>query len=227
MSELEILRWPDPRLMETCSQIGEITPEIEALAADMLATMYAASGRGLAAPQVGAMVRMFVMDTGWKEDKPDPLVCINPMLMEVSEERATNAEGCLSIPGYYDKLTRAAKVVMRAWTLDGKAVEIEAEEMLLIAHGDQERGRRIGRAEVDHAGVRAPVSDAALGAAEDAAKFSVGTVVQDVIAAVTIEDVEAAVRPMECPRGTIVAFLCVFARADGESPFTEHFASER
>ncbi|MDG1068342.1 MAG: peptide deformylase [Sulfitobacter sp.] len=115
MSELEILRWPDPRLMETCSQIGEITPEIEALAADMLATMYAASGRGLAAPQVGAMVRMFVMDTGWKEDKPDPLVCINPMLMEVSEERATNAEGCLSIPGVSADISRPAQVQM-VWT---------------------------------------------------------------------------------------------------------------
>ena len=115
MSELEILRWPDPRLMETCSEIGEITPEIEALAADMLATMYAASGRGLAAPQVGAMVRMFVMDTGWKEDKPDPLVCINPMLMEVSEERATNAEGCLSIPGVSADISRPAQVQM-VWT---------------------------------------------------------------------------------------------------------------
>ena len=86
MSVLEILRWPDPRLMEICPQIAEITPEIETLAADMLETMYAAPGRGLAGPQVGAMVRMFVMDTGWKEGKPDPLVCINPMLQEVSEE---------------------------------------------------------------------------------------------------------------------------------------------
>tara|TARA_R110000787_G_scaffold46226_9_gene112332 strand:- start:1062 stop:1556 length:495 start_codon:yes stop_codon:yes gene_type:complete len=115
MSVLEILRWPDPRLMEICPQIAEITPEIETLAADMLETMYAAPGRGLAGPQVGAMVRMFVMDTGWKEGKPDPLVCINPMLQEVSEERATNAEGCLSIPGVSADISRPARVQM-VWT---------------------------------------------------------------------------------------------------------------
>jgi peptide deformylase len=115
MSVLEILRWPDPRLMEICPQIAEITPEIEALAADMLETMYAAPGRGLAGPQVGAMVRMFVMDTGWKEGKPDPLICINPMLQEVSEERATNAEGCLSIPGVSAEISRPSQVQM-VWT---------------------------------------------------------------------------------------------------------------
>jgi len=115
MSVLEILRWPDPRLMEICPQIEQITPEIEALAADMLETMYAAPGRGLAGPQVGAMVRIFVMDTGWKEGKPDPLVCINPMLQEVSEERATNSEGCLSIPGVSADISRPAQVQM-VWT---------------------------------------------------------------------------------------------------------------
>jgi peptide deformylase len=115
MSVLEILRWPDPRLMEICPQIAEITPEIEALAADMLETMYAAPGRGLAGPQVGAMVRMFVMDTGWKEGKPDPLICINPMLQEVSEERATNAEGCLSVPGVSAEISRPSQVQM-VWT---------------------------------------------------------------------------------------------------------------
>ena len=115
MSVLEILRWPDPRLMEICPQIAEITPEIETLAADMLETMYAAPGRGLAGPQVGAMLRMFVMDTSWKEGKPDPLICINPMLQEVSEERATNAEGCLSIPGVSADISRPAQVQM-VWT---------------------------------------------------------------------------------------------------------------
>jgi peptide deformylase len=115
MSVLPIVQWPDPRLMETCAPIDVITPEIEALAADMLETMYAAPGRGLAASQVGAMVRVFVMDVGWKEGKPDPLVCINPMLMEVSEERASNAEGCLSIPGVSADISRPAQVQM-VWT---------------------------------------------------------------------------------------------------------------
>lgn len=115
MSILPIVQWPDPRLMEICVPVESITPEIEALAADMLETMYAAPGRGLAGPQVGAMVRIFVMDTGWKEGKPDPLVCINPMLQEVSEERATNTEGCLSIPGVSADISRPAQVQMM-WT---------------------------------------------------------------------------------------------------------------
>jgi len=115
MSVLDIVHWPDPRLAEICPQIAEITPEIEALASDMLETMYAAKGRGLAAPQVGAMLRMFVMDTGWKEGKSDPLVCINPMLQEVSEERATLEEGCLSILGVTAEVSRPAQVQMM-WT---------------------------------------------------------------------------------------------------------------
>lgn len=115
MSVLEIVQWPDPRLMEICPPVEAITPEIEALVANMLETMYAAPGRGLAGPQVGAMVRVFVMDTGWKEGKPDPLVCINPMLQEVSEERATNSEGCLSIPGVSADISRPEQVQMM-WT---------------------------------------------------------------------------------------------------------------
>lgn len=115
MSVRPIVQWPDARLTEICAPVEEITPEIEALAADMLETMYAAPGRGLAGPQVGAMVRLFVMDTGWKEGKPDPLVCINPMLMEVSEERASNSEGCLSIPGVSAEISRPAQVQM-VWT---------------------------------------------------------------------------------------------------------------
>jgi len=115
MSVLPILKWPDPRLAETCAPITQITPEIEKLAADMLETMYAAPGRGLAGPQVGAMQRIFVMDTGWKEGKSDPIVCLNPMLQEVSEERATNSEGCLSIPGVAADISRPAQVQM-VWT---------------------------------------------------------------------------------------------------------------
>ena len=115
MSVREIVQWPDARLTEICAPVEAITPEIEALAADMLETMYAAPGRGLAGPQVGAMVRVFVMDTGWKEGKPDPLVCINPMVMEVSEERVSNAEGCLSIPGVSAEVSRPSQVQM-VWT---------------------------------------------------------------------------------------------------------------
>jgi peptide deformylase len=112
---LDVVIWPDARLTETCAPVEEITPEIEALAVDMLETMYAAPGRGLAAPQVGAMVRMFVMDIGWKEGKSDPLVCINPMLQEIGEERASGPEGCLSIPGVTAQVNRPTQVQM-VWT---------------------------------------------------------------------------------------------------------------
>lgn len=115
MSVLPILQYPDPRLAEICAPVAEITPEIETLAEDMLETMYAAPGRGLAGPQVGVMQRIFVMDTGWKEGKPDPVVCINPMLQEVSEDRMTNTEGCLSIPGVTAEVSRPARVQM-VWT---------------------------------------------------------------------------------------------------------------
>jgi len=115
MSILPILLWPDPRLREVCAPVDAITPRIEALAADMLETMYAAPGRGLAGPQVGAMLRMFVMDVGWKEGRPDPLVCINPMLQEVGEEHLPYTEGCLSIPGISAEICRPARVQM-VWT---------------------------------------------------------------------------------------------------------------
>jgi peptide deformylase len=115
MSVLPILKWPDPRLAETCAPVEEITPDIEKLAADMLETMYAAPGRGLAGPQVGAMLRIFVMDVGWKEGKSDPLVCINPMLQEVGEDRADAEEGCLSIPGVTAMVNRPTQVQM-VWT---------------------------------------------------------------------------------------------------------------
>ncbi|MDF3416205.1 peptide deformylase [Sulfitobacter sp. M57] len=115
MSVLPILLWPDRRLTETCVPVAEITSELETLAADMLETMYAAPGRGLAAPQVGVMQRVFVMDAGWKEGKSDPLVCINPMLQEISEDRQVNDEGCLSIPGVTASVNRPAQVQM-VWT---------------------------------------------------------------------------------------------------------------
>lgn len=115
MSLLPILKWPDPRLAQICDPVTEITPEIETLAQDMLETMYDAPGRGLAAPQVGVMLRMFVMDVTWKEGRPDPLVCINPMLQEVGEDRATQEEGCLSIPGVTTDVSRPTQVQM-VWT---------------------------------------------------------------------------------------------------------------
>lgn len=119
MAVLDIVLWPDTRLTETCVQIEKVTDEIRTLAQDMLDTMYAAKGRGLAASQVGAMHRVFVMDVGWKEGKSDPLICINPMLSEIGEDRATMEEGCLSIPGVLAEVNRPSQVQLVWSSLEG------------------------------------------------------------------------------------------------------------
>lgn len=115
MSVRPIVMWPDARLTQTCAPVPDVTAEIETLAADMLDTMYDAQGRGLAAPQIGVMQRVFVMDEGWKDGKSDPIICINPMLQEVGEDRATQTEGCLSVPGVSAQVNRPAQVQM-VWT---------------------------------------------------------------------------------------------------------------
>ena len=149
MSVLPILRWPDARLAEVCAPVAAITPEIETLAQDMLETMYDAPGRGLAAPQVGVMSRMFVMDTGWKEGKSDPLVCINPMLQEVSEDRATREEGCLSIPGVLAEVSRPAQVQM-VWTGLNGARYVQSFEGFAAACAQHELDHLDGVVTFDH-----------------------------------------------------------------------------
>jgi peptide deformylase len=119
MAVLDIVMWPDPRLLQTCVGVEDVDEGIRALASDMLDTMYAAKGRGLAAPQVGASHRIFVMDIGWKEGKSDPLICINPMLQEIGEDRATLEEGCLSIPGVLASVNRPSQVQMVWTSLEG------------------------------------------------------------------------------------------------------------
>ena len=89
--------------------------DVAQLAADMLETMYAAPGRGLAAPQVGVLKRLFVMDVTWKEGTPAPRIVINPQILWRSEDTATGAEGCLSIPGILTDIRRAREIRM-AWT---------------------------------------------------------------------------------------------------------------
>lgn len=117
MAVLPILRWPDARLEERCVPVSG---DVAGLAADMLETMYAAPGRGLAAPQVGQLLRLFVMDTTWKEGPRAPVVCINPTIPWRSAERLTGPEGCLSIPGIVTQVERAKAVRLRWTDLDGK-----------------------------------------------------------------------------------------------------------
>jgi peptide deformylase len=123
LSLLPILEWPDPRLAQACAPVAEVTPGLRALAADMLETMYAAPGRGLAGPQVGAMQRIFVMDVTWKEGRPDPQVILNPVIEPLGDAVCTRAEGCLSIPGILTDITRPARVRMRWSDLEGVAHE--------------------------------------------------------------------------------------------------------
>lgn len=116
---LPITRFPDPVLRRPCVPVAAIDATIRQLAADMLETMYAAPGRGLAAPQVAVTLRLFVMDCTWKAGTPSPRVCVNPEIVEASESLAVNTEGCLSIPGVPAQVARPDWVVLRWTDLEG------------------------------------------------------------------------------------------------------------
>ncbi|AWD22408.1 peptide deformylase [Pseudogemmobacter blasticus] len=117
-----ILIHPDPRLKKVCEPVRDITPEVKALAADMLETMYVAPGIGLAAPQVGAMIRLLVMDC-IKDGPAEPMVLINPELVWASEDVSIFEEGCLSLPEQYAEVKRPSIVTVRWMDLDGAPQE--------------------------------------------------------------------------------------------------------
>ena len=127
---LPILRWPDPRLSQSCAR-AILDDDLRRLAADMLETMYAAPGRGFAAPQVGHLVRLFVMDVAWKTGDPAPLVFINPEIA-LFGERVAGHEGCLSIPGPVTAIERSSRVHARWTDLAGAAQEAEFEGFAAI-----------------------------------------------------------------------------------------------
>ena len=118
----DILIHPDPRLKKPCDPVAEVTPEIAQLASDMLETMYDAPGIGLAAPQVGAMKRVIVMDC-IKDGPPEPMVLLNPRVIWASEDLSSYDEGCLSIPDQYAEVKRPASVTVRWMDLDGAEQE--------------------------------------------------------------------------------------------------------
>jgi len=127
MSVKDILRWPDPRLSRICAPVGAITEETAALTDDMLETMYAAQGRGLAAPQIGVMRRVFVMDTTWKEGTRRPQVFVNPEITEAGFTKTTQSEGCLSIPGITTDVARPNWVELM-WTGLDQATRLDRFE---------------------------------------------------------------------------------------------------
>ncbi len=110
-----ILIHPDPRLKKLCDPVSQITPDLVRLARDMLETMYDAPGIGLAAPQVGVMKRLLVMDCMKAPDAPRPLILFNPEITWTSADLTTYEEGCLSIPEQYAEIQRPDKATVR-WT---------------------------------------------------------------------------------------------------------------
>jgi peptide deformylase len=130
MALLQILRYPDPRLHTVAKPVAQVDERIRALAADMLHTMYASDGVGLAATQVDVHERVIVMDTSENHDRP--VVLINPEIIARSDEMSLNEEGCLSVPATYDKVNRHARVTVRALDRDGNTFEMEAEGLTSI-----------------------------------------------------------------------------------------------
>jgi peptide deformylase len=117
-----VLKLPDERLRQACAAVTLFDAALKQLADDMLETMYGAVGRGLAGPQVGAMQRIFVMDTGWKEGRPSPQVFVNPEIKDTIGA-VTNVEGCLSIPDHPVRISRPAIVRMAWQDLAGRRCE--------------------------------------------------------------------------------------------------------
>lgn len=117
----DIIIHPDPRLKKLCDPVADVTGDLRELADDMLETMYAAPGIGLAAPQVGVMSRLIVLDCVKEEGaEPRPLVMFNPEVTASSEAKSTYEEGCLSIPEQYADVTRPAEVEVSWIDRDGK-----------------------------------------------------------------------------------------------------------
>ena len=129
MAHLSILCYPDPRLHKVATEVGRVDDNIRRLIKDMAQTMYAAPGIGLAAPQVDVQKRIIVMDI--TETHDDLKVFINPRLLETSGE-AESEEGCLSVPGIYEKVRRAERVKVGALDEHGKPFTIEADGLLAV-----------------------------------------------------------------------------------------------
>ena len=130
MSILPILCYPDPRLHKVAKPVAVVDDRIRTLVQDMLATMYDASGIGLAATQIDVHERVVVIDVS--EDRDQPMTLINPEILWASEETEIGDEGCLSVPGIYDGVERSVAVKIRALDENGNSREIDAEGLLAI-----------------------------------------------------------------------------------------------
>ena len=130
MALLNILRYPDPRLHTIARPVAEVDARIHRLVDDMIETMYASEGIGLAATQVDVHERVIVIDTS--ESRDQPLVLINPEITWRSDEMMVVEEGCLSVPAIYDKVERHARVNVKALGRGGQPFDLQAEDLLAV-----------------------------------------------------------------------------------------------
>ncbi len=147
MAKLEILTYPNPLLREVSEPVKKFTPDLKKLADDMLETMYDSNGIGLAAPQVGQLIRMLVVDTRSKNEKSgrfddmdlselekkitQPLILINPEIVK-GEGKTTFDEGCLSVPSFFETVERFEKIEVKAFDVTGKEFRLHVDGLLAI-----------------------------------------------------------------------------------------------
>jgi len=132
MALLPIRHYPDPVLKQKALPVEAVTEELRTLARDMAETMYAAPGVGLAAPQVGVSKRLIVLDCTGSGEPPQLITAFNPQIV-ASEGESYEEEGCLSVPGYYSAIHRRAQVTVRFLDMEGRPVEMTADDLLAIA----------------------------------------------------------------------------------------------
>lgn len=130
MALLKILEYPDPRLRTKAAPVAQVDKRVQGIIADMFDTMYDAPGIGLAATQVNIHERIIVIDVS--EDKSDPLVFINPTVTLLEGEPETMQEGCLSVPGFYEEVTRVEHCLVNALDGNGKPFEMECRGLLAV-----------------------------------------------------------------------------------------------
>ncbi len=132
MALMQIYHYPEPVLSKKAEPIAEIDDSIRQLATDMIETMYAAPGIGMAAPQVGVSKRLIVLDCGGRDEESQLLVAINPEIITATGE-SFEEEGCLSVPGYYCKIKRNAEVTVRYLDLDGSEQMLSTDGLQAVA----------------------------------------------------------------------------------------------
>jgi peptide deformylase len=132
MALRDILTVPDPRLKLVSQDVEQVDDALRALMDDMLETMYAAPGIGLAAIQIGEPKRVIVMDLAREGEDPQPRHFVNPQIVWASEETAPYEEGCLSVPDIYDEVERPARVKLRYLNYQGQTVEEDAEGLYAV-----------------------------------------------------------------------------------------------